>query len=210
MSLNKLTDVQKGVDIKLKVGCVELKVNELQFDGVDGKEGDVLQTDGGGVLTLAPITKDATHGIIRNTNTTTGPFNVPAGGGNMLITTDTTVADEVSLPATLYTLTATGLQILQAGRYRVDVYAKVIVNSALKVFISGQLSINGADVFTQKAAKSSVYFDGSIANDGFEQCLTEYVDAAANDTISFGLLNKDAAPLSVNPDAWYLAISRVA
>lgn len=214
MSLNKLSlSTQKGLDLDLKIGCVELKVNEVKFEGLDGDSGDVLTTDGNGSLSLSPVKKISTFGLIRNTNTSQGPFIVPSGGGTMYITTDTSVASQILLPPEFYSLTPTGLQILQSGKYRVEVFADFSINSVNDLYVNTQCSINGDTSFQQKLSKTTFFHKGTLPapqQSPFRSSLIEILDANENDTLAFGIFNQDTSNISVNPNVWFIAIERVA
>ena len=55
MATNHLTELDKGIDLKLRVGCSQLKVGNVEYPSEDGNDGDVITTDGAGNVSWQPV-----------------------------------------------------------------------------------------------------------------------------------------------------------
>ena len=68
MSFNKLLiDVDRGVDQKCNIGCTELKINNLFFDGQElAEDGSVLESDGNGNMSLVQVFQKRRGTILSN------------------------------------------------------------------------------------------------------------------------------------------------
>lgn len=216
MSLNKLSlDVERGRDIQLRIGCAELKVNEITFDGVDGDAGDALISDGNGNISVGeipPPVSVSTFGMIRNTNTGTGPFPVPIGGGNMYLASDTSVVNETILPPAYYALAPNGLQILQSGKYKITLAYHYFVNSPIILYSRVQLSVNGDLSISQPATTSSHYHNGTVPigeQDFHSASMTDILSVNAGDVIGWGVFQNSQVAVTISNDSWFLTAERM-
>jgi hypothetical protein len=99
MSLNKLTNIQKGKDLQFQIGCDTLdtsnlfsensEIDELKvfnfltigatiFDGVDAAAGSVLTTNGAGLLSLEP---PANAPVVQKDVVLAGNYSFGVGSG---------------------------------------------------------------------------------------------------------------------------------
>ena len=180
MSLNKLSlSVEKGVALGLRVGCAELKVGSVTFNGVDGDPGDSLVTDGAGTLSFGPSLQARSYGWIG--------FDGIAYFGPTIdsypVWAIPTVAPNVSgFDPAFYSADANGLTALVSGKY--EVVASIWMSQAaadprlmFTVLVDAAYTAPNAAVTLSDSAGSNVL--------GFQ--VTETFDLTAGQQLSLGV-----------------------
>ena len=180
MSLNKLSlSVEKGVALGLRVGCAELKVGAVAFNGVDGDPGDALVTNGAGELSFGPSLQARSYGWV-------GYDDIAYFGptiNSYPVWAIPTVAPNVSgFDPAFYSADANGLTVVSAGKY--EVVASIWLSQTVA---DPRLMFTVLVDAAYAAPNAAVTLSDGVGSDVLGFQVTETFDLAAGQQLSLGV-----------------------
>lgn len=119
MSLNRLSvDVQRGINLDFRIGCTAIQVNEIYWDGKEGgSEGDLLECDGLGNLSLVEVFKKRRAWM----RSLASDYNINVNLFSFGYISISNNQSAWQLSDFYYDLDPNGIKVIKDGRYRITI-----------------------------------------------------------------------------------------
>ena len=173
---------------------------DVSFAGDDGNAGDVMTTNGAGVLTLSPYISSVSNGFIRGNTPTTIP-TIP------IFPTFSQLSGPLSfiLPFAYYVPQGSaGFAVNNAGKYQITARLTGVLDNTGKVSIT--ILKNGARTFEHNEALQET--TGSSALISLQT--TDYFTAAGGDNFAIGITSRDGLVNSGQYSSWCMHVIQYA
>lgn len=183
MATNHLTELEKGIDLKLKVGCNELKVGVLTYPSVDAPSGSILVTDGLGNLELSEGGKQTSRYGYKSSNTKQFALNFPS---KIPLFEVSLGSDSENLPSEYFQSVSNGISVLKDGLYRITASHSSFISGDTTGTYCGIL-INGLNDYVNNNRPIVIQPITGVTGATCDQQVTEYINLVSTDIVSLGL-----------------------